>query len=255
MTTIFGINPLSILVPGLELIIIILGTWIVARLFDSLLKSTLKRSPPAVIVQAKPLVKLAVWIGGLAIAMEYFGLPVDLLLLVIGLLGIGMLVATRDVLPSVTARYFSDVYVRFRLGDTIKVGNHEGKVIEMNPLSTMLITNKSEIVSVPNAMFVHEITINSSPMAWKEIVVPIIIANSVDLAEFEKQVLVSCNKLRVHLDDKSPPTLSIKNRGPTSTELLLNLKVKTPETKDSVISEVNYRVSEIVQRIGRKGKT
>jgi len=233
---------------------IILATWIVARVLSTLLGKLLKGVAPLVAVHARRLVWIFIWLLGVLFALEQLGLRIDVLLLLVGLLGAALLIASKEVLQNFASKYFSDVYIPFKVGDTIKVREYSGKVIEINPMSTILITDKEEVVSIPNSIFIRETVVNITPQVWKELIVPILISGEIDLAEFESDVLKSCNKLKLHLDERFPPILTVKNREAKSTELVLTLMIKEPDRKDAIISEINSKVAEIIERMQRKKK-
>jgi len=233
---------------------IILATWVVARVLSTLLGKLLKGVAPLVAVHAKRLIWIFIWLLGVLFALEQLGLRIDVLLLLIGLLGAALLIANREVLQNFASKYFSDVYIPFKVGDTIKVREYSGKVIEINPMSTILITDEEEVVSIPNSIFIRETVVNITPQVWKEVTIPILISGEIDLAEFESETLKSCNKLKLHLDERFPPILTVKNREAKSTELVLTLMIKEPNRKDAIISEINSKVAEIIERMQRKKK-
>lgn len=227
---------------------ILVITWILAKLVSALLGRLLKRSVPLVATKVRRIAWVLVWLLGLIFAVEQLGLRVDLLLLLLALLGASALIAHKDALQNIASRYFSDVYIPIKVGDSIKIREYSGKVIEINPLSTILLTEQEELVSIPNALFIREIVANISPQAWKEVSIPIVIDGAIDIAWFEREVLKFCNKLRIHLDERFPPILSVKNKSESSTELLLTLMIKEPTKKDVLISEVNSKVAEIIEK-------
>lgn len=191
---------------------------------------------------------------GAIFALEQLGLRVDVLLLLLALLGAAMLIANRETLENLASKYFSDVYVPFKVGDSVRVRGYSGRVIEINPISTILMTEDEELVSIPNVIFIRDIVVNTTPHAWKEVTVPIVISEEIELAEFESEILKSCNKLKVHLDERFPPILTVKNREERSTMLMLTLMVKKPERKDVITSEINSKVAEIIEKMKRKKK-
>ena len=191
---------------------------------------------------------------GILFALGQVGLRLDVLLLLIGLLGAALLIASKDVLQNLASKYFSDVYIPFKVGDSIKVKEYSGKVIEINPMSTILMTDNEELVSIPNSIFIREMVVNVTPKAWKEVIIPILISDEINLAEFESEVLKSCNKLKLHLDERYPPILTVKNREQNSVELILTLMVKEPGRKDALISEINSKITEIIEKLQQKKK-
>ncbi|MEM1981316.1 MAG: mechanosensitive ion channel, partial [Candidatus Hadarchaeales archaeon] len=100
----------------------------------------MKEWVPSLRTSLQKLASVTVWGIGLILAIGVLGLNTNLLLLLVGLLGLGMLLAMREVLENVGAKYFTDIYVPFKVGDIIRVGEYSGKVIEINPVATVLLT-------------------------------------------------------------------------------------------------------------------
>ena len=239
--------------PIISFAIIVLATWIIARSLSAIIWRLFAHMSPLMAIHAKRIAWISTWSIGIIFALEQLGLRIDLLLLIVGLLGAAAIVANVDTLRNLSSKYFSDVYIPFKVGDFIKVCGYSGKVIEINPMSTILLTEKEELVSIPNSIFLREIVVNATPHAWREIAIPIVIDSGVDLAEFEREVIRSCNKLRLHLDERFPPIITVKSREPKSTSLVLTLMLKDPGKKEEIVSEVNLRVAEIIGKM-RKGR-
>jgi small conductance mechanosensitive channel len=248
------VNLSELVVPAASFLVIMAVTWVVAYLIGVVLARLMGRSAPLVAAQTKRLAKVFVWTVGILLAIEQLGLRVDLLLVIIGLGGVALIVGNRDSLENISARYFSDLYVPVRVGDYVAVRGYTGRVIEMNPISTILLSADDQLISIPNTVFVKEAVVNATPQAWKELTIPIVVNGDVDLPEFEREVLKSCNKIRLHLDQRFPPVLSVKSRSSQTAELSLTLMVKEPGRKDEISSEMNQRISAIVEASKRKGR-
>ncbi|MEM4311552.1 MAG: mechanosensitive ion channel [Nitrososphaerales archaeon] len=240
------------LIPPVTILIL---TWIVAYSLRTFLRRLLKRTVPLVATHVSRIVWMFVWLTGIILILQQLGLRIDLLLLLVALFGGALVLANKDILQNLASKYFSDVYVPFKIGDTIKVREYTGKVIEINPMSTILLTEKEELISIPNTNFLREIVVNTTPKAWKEVIVPIIIDSEIDLAEFEREVIKSCNKFKLHLDERFPPILTVKSRGERSIELTLTLIIKEYGKKDMIISEVNSNIVEIIEKMKKKKKS
>ena len=105
------------------------------------------------------------------------------------LFGIAAILALRQPLENLGAKYFSDVYSPFRVGDSIAVGAFSGKVIEINAMSTVLLAEDDRLVAIPNSTLMREVVVNASPQAWKKLTVPISVPASADLARVENEIL------------------------------------------------------------------
>jgi len=234
-------------------VVILSMTFIASRIFSLIIRGIFRTWVPVVRAHFQRLVSVTIWVIGLMFAFQQLGLRVDFLLLVLGLIGVGALIAIKDTLENIGAKYFSDVYVPFKVGDVIKVAGSSGKVIEINPITTVLLTENEELVSIPNSLFLKEKIENVTPHVWKEILVPITIGSNVSLPEFESEILKACNKIKKYLDERFPPVLTVKSRNRQSVGLVLTLMVKEPGKKNEIIEEINRKISEIEHKIGRGG--
>jgi small conductance mechanosensitive channel len=232
-----------------DLLATILATWVIALIARMLVGQLMSRSMPLVAAQARRAVFIVVWVIGAIIAAQLLGVPSETLLLFVALFGIGAVVALRDPLENLAARYFSDVYVPFKIGDSILVQGQSGRVIEVNPMATVLLAKDDSLVSIPNALFLKETVVNTTPHAWKEVAIPMVVGTEVDLPAFESAILKSCNKLRLHLDERFPPILTVKSRTTQSTELLLTVMIRDPGERDAIVTEINKRVAEMLGRV------
>jgi small-conductance mechanosensitive channel len=229
-------------------VLIILGlTWLVAFLSGLLIGRVMRHSAPQVAAGARRLGPLVVWTVGLLLAVQEAGLSIEILAVVVVLAGLAAIVALRQPLENLGAKYLSDVYTPFQVGDSIEVGRFSGKVIEINAMATVLLAEGDRLVAVPNALLMKEVVTNSSPQAWKKLSVPITLPASVDLARAENEILKSLAKLRLRLDKRFPPTIVIKARTDRSVDLVLTVMIRRPEERDSILAEVNRRVHDALQ--------
>ncbi|MGI0090797.1 MAG: mechanosensitive ion channel domain-containing protein [Nitrososphaerales archaeon] len=254
MSSLGFLTGLGFLTPVMIFAVIILLTWLVARVVSSIVGRAMHERTPLLAVQAKRVCWFVVWAIGTILAIEQLGIQSNILLLVVALLGAGLVVTFRVPLENLGAKYFSDVYVPFKVGDSIKVKDQSGKVIEINSMSTILLTPDNQLVSIPNSNFIHEVVANLTPQAWRELTVPIQISSEIDLAEFESALLKSINKLKLHLDSRFPPMLTTKTRTTQSTEVILTVMIRRPEQRDSIATELNKRIAETINAIQAQGK-
>ncbi|HEV2166271.1 MAG TPA: mechanosensitive ion channel domain-containing protein [Thermoplasmata archaeon] len=240
--------------PYVPIVIIVLLTVVVAWLASLLMGRLMRRSTQPVAAAARRLAEVAVGLIGATLALQAIGLNTAILLLAIGLLGVTVLVALREPLGNYGAKFFSDIYTPFRVGDTIQVQGVSGKVIEINAMTTVLLSDNAQLISVPNLAMIRDIVVNTSPRAWKEVTLPVSISGSIDLPAFESELLKSLSKLKVRLDPRFPPVLATQARSPQSTDLTLTLMLRRPEDRGSITLEVNKRLSEVLEglRGGRR---
>src|SRR5208282_4527706 len=114
-----------------------------------------------------------------------------------------------------------------------------GKVIEINAMTTVLLSEDDRLVALPNSLLLKETLVNASPQAWKELTIPISLPGNVDIAPLESEILKSLGKLRLRLDKRFPPVIATKARTAQSTDLVLTVMIRRPEERDVLLLEVN----------------
>ena len=240
---------LKLIAPYLSALVIIVVTVILAWVVSLVIGRLVRQSSPQMAGAARRLGVVVVALIGGTLALQALGVSPGILLLVIALLGVTILVALWAPLSNYGSKYFSDIYTPFKVGDTIKVQGYTGKVIEINPMTTILLSDEEQLISIPNVAMIRDVVVNMSPQAWKEVVIPISLAGNVDLPAFESDLRKSLAKLRLRLDRRFPPVLTTKSRTAQSTELTLIVMLRRPEDRDAVTLEVNKRLTEVLEQV------
>ncbi len=249
------VNLLSMMTPVFYFLAIILATWIFLKVFLVIIKRALSFLPPLMLAHIEKALTILIWFIGLSIAIAQLGLRIELLLALLVLGGIAAIIAFRNVLTNIADKYFSDVYVPFKIGDKISINGYTGIVTEINPIVTVLMTEEGKIISIPNSHFVTNVLVNESEAAWSEIIIPIQIDKSLDVAEAEAEILKRVNKLRTKLDERFPPMIRTKKISGNVSELSLIVRIKNPLEKSIITNEVNKRVHEALEYLRSKTKS
>ena len=237
------------LAPYVPAAVIVAVTVLLALLVSALVGRLLRLSTPQMAIAGRRLSAACVALIGGTFALQALGLNPAIILVAIALLGATVLVALREPLGNYGAKYFSDIYTPFKVGDTITVQGFSGKVIEINAMTTVLLSDQNQLVSVPNVAMIRDVVVNTSPQAWKEVAVPVTIGGNIDLATFESALRKSLGKLRTRLDPRFPPVLTTKARSAQSTNLVLTLMIRQPEDRDAITAEANKRLAEVLEEV------
>ncbi len=242
----FSVDETSFLYKLAVFAVILLGTGIVVEIARRLIEKTLQPSMPYVEKYIKRYTTWFIWVIGVTFGIRQVGLSIEVILLVIGLAGVGFLVAARDVLPSMLARHFLDLYSQYKLGDHISIGSHHGDVIEITSLNTVIRKGKN-IVVIPNYLFLREPWVNQSTKSGYEVSVPVRVGNELDLVEFEERLVESLKGVESYI--LSPPTVVTIKSDEKQTEMAVILSLKKPEDKTVVVSEINEMVKKIIDEM------
>lgn len=239
----------ALLLPYVPVAVIVALTVLVAWLVSLLVGRFTRQGTPQMKGVVRRLSAGVVGLIGGTLALQALGVNTAILLLVVGLLGVTVLISLREPLENYGAKYFTDIYTPFKVGDTILVHGITGKVIEINAMTTVLISDNDQLISVPNVAMIREVVVNTSPQAWKEVTIPVTLGGNLDLPTFESELLKSLSKLRARLDPRFPPVLTTKARSAQSTDVILTVMLRRPEDRDPITTEVNKRVAEVVEKV------
>ncbi|HWQ16670.1 MAG TPA: mechanosensitive ion channel domain-containing protein [Sulfolobales archaeon] len=245
---------LQTLYPAFYAIVILILTWVFVKAIDTAIKSLMATLPHLILSRVRKSVSAVIWFIGILLAIEQLGLRVEILLILIALAGITLIIALRDVLSNIASKYFSDIYVPYKLGDRISVAGYTGSVIEINPLVTVILTDDGKIVSIPNSYFLTSMVVNETREAWRDIAIPVLVEKGLDLAEVESEILKRINKLKARLDQRFPPTVIVRKSGNEGSELVVMVRIREPMDKEAVTSEINKRVVEAIEDLKKKAR-
>jgi small-conductance mechanosensitive channel len=116
-------------------------------------------------------------------------------------------------------------------------------------MTTVLLSDDEQLVSVPNVSMIRDVVVNTSPQAWKEVTIPVSLSANIDLPTFESDLLKTLSKLRMRLDPRFPPIVATKARTAQSTDLTLTIWLRRPEDRDVITLEANKRIAEVLERV------
>jgi small-conductance mechanosensitive channel len=108
------------------------------------------------------LAQVAVVVIGIITALPAFGVDLPALLTVLGAVGLALSLSTQDLLKNVVAGVYILIEEPFRIGDRITVKDATGVVQGIELRTTILKTEESLQVVVPNNVVLNEIVTNRS---------------------------------------------------------------------------------------------
>jgi len=95
--------------------------------------------------------RFVVWILAVLMVLPEFGVNVAPVLASIGLAGLAVGMAAKDVISDFIAGFFILLEDQYRVGDRIKIAGVEGEVLELTLRRTILRDDKGDLHSVPNS--------------------------------------------------------------------------------------------------------
>ena len=232
--------------------IILIVTWVLTRISRIIIDRIIRDKHVA--YRMRQFAPRIIWILAIIFAISQISRSTEILILVAGLLGLSLIIGLRDILTSILVRPFLDLYSPYRVGDWISIREFFGKIIEINPINTVILNEDDEVIVIPNYLFAREIFINKSEHAKHEVSLPIILEDKIDIVEFEKKLLELCNSMPEHIKKRPKPIIATTDIGEDTEELTLIFILKNPEDKSVVVSRLNEEIKKIVDELKEREK-
>ncbi len=148
---------------GLRVVLIFVITFIFNKFIRSLIKNSFEKQIEETINQnnkkqrIKTIVDIiddvtisAVWVIAILMILSELGVNTSPLLTALGAIGLAFGFAARGIAKDFLQGVFILLEDQFRIGDTVKVAGMEGKVIDLNPRTTILKTEDGKTHIIPN---------------------------------------------------------------------------------------------------------
>ena len=166
-----------------KILIVLNITWFFARLFSSIIDvywiKNNTTSPGGTWHSSKmlPVVKrtilVIVWIVGIIMALSNVGVNISTLLGTLGIGGIAFALAAQDTIKNIFGAFTIFADKPFAIGDTIRVDNFEGTIVDVGVRSTKLQDYDKRIVTFPNYKLTDASIINISSEPMRRVVMKI----------------------------------------------------------------------------------
>ncbi len=102
---------------------------------------------------------VAVLTVGVVTSLGSLGVNLNTLITGLGLTGFAVGFALKDIISNILAGALIILYTPFRIGDTIKVGGYEGRVVEINLRYTVIESDEGKVLIPNSTMFTNIITL------------------------------------------------------------------------------------------------
>lgn len=157
-----------------KILIVLNITWIFSRLFSGLIQLYWDHRPDAQINKMMPVIKrtilVVVWIVGLVMALSNIGINISALLGTLGIGGIAFALAAQDTVKNVFGAFTIFTDKPFSIGDTIRINNFEGTVVDVGIRSTRIMDYDKRIITLPNYTVTDASIINISSEPMRKVV-------------------------------------------------------------------------------------
>jgi small-conductance mechanosensitive channel len=194
----------------------------------------------------------SILIFGIITALSAAGLNVSALVAGLGLTGFVLGFALKDVLSNLVSGIMLLLYHPFRIGDQIKMGEHEGTIQTIRMRDTVVQAYDGRSIVIPNTKLITEVVVTNTSAKLVRESVAVGIAPDADVKEARELVLQVMEKIPAVAGRAERP-VRVKNVDETSTQLEARFwfdpfQVNRAEIK----SEVAGAIRQAFDRVGIK---
>ncbi|MEW6433969.1 MAG: mechanosensitive ion channel family protein [Myxococcota bacterium] len=153
--------------------------------------------------------------------------------------------ALQDTLGNLFAGLSLQLERPFEVGDFIRVGDHEGRVLQVSWRSTRIETFRSEAITLPNNVIAKEHLVNLS-RGGQPVAIDLTIGTAYAAAPnfVKREVLETLREAPLVLNEP-PPLVAVREFGDSAVTYLVRFYVKdysqVPVARDQVLSQLWYR--------------
>lgn len=169
----------SLLFSGFFFVLILTLTWLIARLLDAIIKEYLepltKKSESDLDDHLLPIfrktMRSVIWVLGVIIALNNTGFDVGALLAGLGIGGLALAMAAKDLVSNIFGGVTVFADKPFKLQDRIVIDGFDGTVEEIGLRTTRLRTLSGRLVTIPNSKFTGNMVENVTLEPSRKVVI------------------------------------------------------------------------------------
>jgi len=229
--------------------LIMLVTFVVARVLGILVSKVSGRNSPSVSRQVRRFTTWLIWLIGILVGLGQIGLDLTVLLVIVTLTGIMLLLAIRDILANWASYEAVSTYKPFKIGDWVQVGTSFGRVIDITYMDTVLMTTDNETVYIPNGKITQSTVINRTTLGGIRISIPLTVNINLKLSKVEEALIEIGNELSEELAPDSKPEVRVTSLNEQSVKLSLLLRINNPAKARLIASEVRKRAKDRLDKL------
>lgn len=237
-----------LLLPNLLLaVLVVVLTWLVARLVRSMVARLLKRVSHSEQVNwlVAQVVYMAVFAAGTFIALGILGLDktVASLMAGAGIITLALGFAFQDIAANLLAGIYLSVRRPFRRGQLIKTQDYFGTVNQINLRWTEIYTQQGQLVIIPNRQVFENPIMNYSILGRRRIDLEVGVSYSDDLARAREVAIQAVEQVSTRLPDR-PVELFYEEFGRSSVNFVIRFWISFSKQPDYLEAR-----SEAIERI------
>lgn len=205
-------------------LVLLVAGWFVNKLSNRMIDRAVKRrgGDKHAAVSAKKVTAYVIYPVTLLLVLGVFGLPIQSLGTALGLIGLGVSFALKDMIANFISGILILIGRPFKVGDQIKVAGEEGTVEDIKIRATDVKTYDGRQVIVPNSQLYNGVVINNTAYDQRrfEVIVGVGYDDDIDTAvNLAKESLEEADMVesdpepQVLVDELGGSSVNIKLRG------------------------------------------
>ena len=192
----------------------------------------------------------AVWVLGIIVAIDAFGLDPQTVVTGLGLTSLALGFALKDIISNFISGILILTLRPFRLGDQIIIGETEGNVERIELRATQLRTYDGRVVLVPNAEVFTSRIINNTAAPIRRGSAALFIGYDSDL---QKAVTVVHNAAQTAVGVLEEPAVSVRVRELGQDDILIEARFWTDSRRSDFVATTSTVMSAIVAALKEAG--
>ncbi len=153
MVSFLGLTIPDTWVPWIESVLVLVATYGAARAARGVFRRIFEKSPLPQRWDVRPgrIVQVIVWVAGLLAVGAILGINVSSVIIGLGAFSIAVSFALSTLLNNIVAGLLLHADESLKIGETIDLGNWQGRVVRISARTTELRTKEGNRIIVPNA--------------------------------------------------------------------------------------------------------
>jgi len=234
------------------MVLVLLSVYVVSFILRKVVSRNLKKRKNfdrSQILTYNKILHFAVMLIGILLAFRTAGFPLTTVLAGSAALLVGVGFGIQNIVNNFICGLIILFEKPFKMGEFVKVGAVEGKVVKITNRATQLLTLNDEIVILPNAKMLEGAIINLSYQRSVRISSQFHVAYGTDIM-LMKRLLLDIAQLHPWVVQEPKPDVFIPSFSENGIEVSLFVYVDQPERYQKILSDLHYAIEKSFRENG-----
>jgi small-conductance mechanosensitive channel len=178
-----------------------------------------------------------------------FGADLTGIAVIVGFLSVGIGFGLQAITGDVISGFILLFERPIRIGDYLKLGEMEGRVVQINLRSTMVVTNDQVTIIVPNSELVKNRVINWSYSPKVRIKIPVETSENSDINVVTDTLIKSAEGI-THVLEEPKPIVRMIGHGDSSIQFELLVWIDAPHDHQQIRSDIHRQIHYLFNETG-----